>query len=380
MLYPGLVRRCSQIAKGIRRPLYRCWGTQYLYQLTWYGTYTRFIHGLTYQQPAPNLEFASRTFDSLRRKNLERQSDVAIAAFFALERSLQRCPKDVAALHLAALISERLGLMVRAATFARRSSSLLEAAYERSEDAATARQYAITQSTLGRILLAEGDYTDAISSFETVLNLTDLEPDISDPQAESVRLRIQSHLGIGLASLLAGDAETAVSSLESGLEEAPAAMQTMRMQLTVLLAQTMWVLGTDDTREAAKSILLEKCVILCRLPFAAHTTNCGSIESDPKNLAATVVLGAISTLLNDNVLLEATLSEIVSLSPQERRQLDRLRQVDALLLRHHLMQVYTSFLIAFVVLFGDLLICTLAAIAVLSGINHRCIAHRTTGS
>lgn len=75
----------------------------------------------------------------------------------------------------------------------------------------------------------------------------------------------------------------------------------------------------------------------------AHTSNCDSIESDPKNLEATVVLGGIATLLDDDSLLEASLLEIVSLSPQERRQLDRLRKVDALLVRHHLIQVHMSY-------------------------------------
>jgi hypothetical protein len=75
----------------------------------------------------------------------------------------------------------------------------------------------------------------------------------------------------------------------------------------------------------------------------AYTSNCDSIESDPKNLEATVVLGGIATLLNDDSLLEASLSEIVSLSPQERRQLDRLHKVDALRVRHHLIQVHTSY-------------------------------------
>jgi hypothetical protein len=79
------------------------------------------------------------------------------------------------------------------------------------------------------------------------------------------------------------------------------------------------------------------------LHTTAYTRNCDSIESDPKNLEATLVLGGIATLLNDNSLLEASLLEIVSLSPQERQQLDRLRKVDALLMRHHLIQVHTSY-------------------------------------
>jgi superkiller protein 3 len=59
-------------------------------------------------------------------------------------------------------------------------------------------------------------------------------------------------------------------------------------------------------------------------------------------LNAIVVLGAIAVLLNDENLLEAAISEIMSMSPQERRELDHLRKVDTLLLRQHLMQVRHS--------------------------------------
>lgn len=160
------------------------------------------------------------------------------------------------ALHLAALISERLNLFERAATFARRSATLLEKAYERSEDPQTARQYAVTQSTLGRILLTDGDFVQAAASFETVLSLVDQVNDSSD--LEALKLRVQAHTASGLASLLSGDAETAISSFESGLEEAPADMKTFRNRLTVLLAQTMWVLGTPESRDMARSILLQR--------------------------------------------------------------------------------------------------------------------------
>jgi len=57
-----------------------------------------------------------------------------------------------------------------------------------------------------------------------------------------------------------------------------------------------------------------------------------------------VVLGAIATLLDDKTLLDAALSEILSMPPHERRQLDHLRNVDALLLRHHLMKARHWFL------------------------------------
>lgn len=277
---------------------------------------------LSADMPIPNLEFAYRTFNSLESTSSGEisQSGTVVSAFFSLERCLQRRPNDVSALHLAALISERLNLMSRAAQFARRCATLLEAAYERSEDPETARQYAITQSTLGRILLAENDYTASASCFETVLSLVDAVIEEGSEEEASRRLRANAHLGLGLANLLSGEVETAISNFETGLEEAPVEMKAVRTQLTILLAQTMWMVGSEEARDMAKSLLLD-CV-----------------SADSKNLQAMVVLGAIATLLNDDTLLEAALSEIISMQPKERRELDRLGTVDTLLVRHHLLQ------------------------------------------
>ena len=193
-------------------------------------------------------------------RNEKAQSDLGISAFFALERCLQRRSKDATALHLASLISERLGLSSRAVAFARRSAKLLESAYERSEDAQTARRYAITQCTLGRILLSDGSYSEACEAFETVLGLVERVEDSATSNAEAIKLRAQAHLGSGLANLLSGSVETAISTFEISLEETKSGFPFLQTQLTVLLAQTMWMLGTDEAHEAAKSLLLDRCV------------------------------------------------------------------------------------------------------------------------
>jgi superkiller protein 3 len=236
-----------------------CWNMQYPCLQIWYGlSITNTLSIVDNLQPIPNLEFAYRTFNSLQQKLSNDQSDLVISAFFSLERCLLRRPNDVAALHLAALVSERLTLLERAATFARRSSALLETAYERSEDSQIARQYAITQSTLGRILLTDGDFAGAAVSYEIVLSLVDRPNDLSEIDADSLKIRLQAHTASGLAALLSGDAEAAISSFEAGLEEAPMDMKAIRSQLTILLAQTMWVLGTNEAREMARSMLLER--------------------------------------------------------------------------------------------------------------------------
>ncbi len=232
--------------------------------------------------------------------------------------------------------------MSRAVQFARKCATLLEAAYEQSEDPKTARQYAITQSTLGRILLAEADYVPSVSCFETVLSLVDIVIEEGTEEEEGRRLRANAHLGLGLANLLSGEVETAISSFGTGLEETPVEMKAVRTQLTILLAQTMWMVGSDEARDMAKSILLDWYVVSPPNSSASQTELLKpgiSVSADSKNVQAMVVLGSIATLLDDDTLLEASLSEILSMDPAERRELDRLGTVDTLLVRHHLLQV-----------------------------------------
>lgn len=207
---------------------------------------------------------------------------MGISAFFALERCLQRRSKDTTALHLASLISERLGLSSKAVTFARRSAKLLEAAYERSEDSRIARQYAITQSTLGRILLSEGSYNEACESFDIVLSLVDKAEDPNTADREAIQLRSQAYFASGLAKLLSGEVETAISDFETAVEETPVSFSFLRTQATILLAQTMWMLGTEEAQEAAKALLLERyetCSLLASLGLNISMTRIASEQT-----------------------------------------------------------------------------------------------------
>ncbi|KAG8811224.1 Superkiller protein 3 [Serendipita sp. 399] len=278
---------------------------------------------LTADMPIPNLDFAHRVFASLVKgtANGLSNSEVVISAFFALERCLQRRSNDILGLHLAALISERMGLTSRAAIFAHKCAKLLESIYERSEDSQVARKYAITQATLGRVLLAESDFAGSLAAFETVLNLVDKEEAGSNDATdkEAVRLRCIAHLSSGLANLLAGEIDSAIPSFEAALEETPPELHALRTQCIILQAQTMWILGTDEAREMAKTLLLD------------------CIGGEGRNLDAIVVLSAIAILMGDETLLDAALSEIITMSPKERQELDRLRRVDTLLIKHHLL-------------------------------------------
>ena len=64
-----------------------------------------------------------------------------------------------------------------------------------------------------------------------------------------------------------------------------------------------------------------------------------SITADPENLTAINALAGMGILTNDDSLVEAALSEILSLPLERRHELDPRRDVDYLLIQHYLGQV-----------------------------------------
>jgi superkiller protein 3 len=64
-----------------------------------------------------------------------------------------------------------------------------------------------------------------------------------------------------------------------------------------------------------------------------------SISTNPEDLTAINVLAAMGILTDDDSLIDAALSEILSLSVDRRLELDPQRNVDHLLVQHHLDQV-----------------------------------------
>jgi superkiller protein 3 len=114
------------------------------------------------------------------------------------------------------------------------------------------RRYAIANSNLARVLLAVGKDSDAAETFELAYGLLSAD----DDSAETVVLRAMCQFGGGIATFHLGDLQGAMSLFESALEIA-SGNGLVRGQVTVLLSQTLWAIGTDDFREAAKSQLLD---------------------------------------------------------------------------------------------------------------------------
>lgn len=81
--------------------------------------------------------------------------------------------------------------------------------------------------------------------------------------------------------------------------------------------------------------ILSNVQILSELDFC-------SIATDPENLIAINTLAAMGILTDDESLIDAALSEILALPVDNRLGLDPQRNVDRLLIQHHLGLVKNS--------------------------------------
>ena len=142
------------------------------------------------------------------------------------------------------LVCERIGHVELAIDRTDHAITLLEVAYEETEDPIIERQYIIANTTVARLRLAVRDYENALSSFQTALGLL--------PEGEDKVLRLQCLFGSGLVSFKLAALDEALESFEAAVV---AAGDDLHMR--VLLAQTLWAIGTEEGREAAKTQLLD---------------------------------------------------------------------------------------------------------------------------
>ncbi|KAJ7251764.1 TPR-like protein [Mycena haematopus] len=258
--------------------------------------------------PEADLEFASRTFTRLTSRTDAAAVDELLPAFLVLDRYCRGRPDDSCALHLFGLVCESLGQRELAAELIGRAIALLEAKYEETEDSTVERHFTIANSNLARLRLALKDYEGAIESFESALGL--LPEDAKEDKTDV--MRAQAQFGMGLANFKAGDLEAALGLFEAALETAGENL-VVRGHVTVLLAQTLWGIGTEEFKESAKAQLLD------------------CIAADPENLAAINALAGMGILTDDESLVDAALADLLALPLDRRFELDPQRDVNYLL-------------------------------------------------
>ncbi|KAF5372987.1 hypothetical protein D9758_001789 [Tetrapyrgos nigripes] len=270
--------------------------------------------GILAHAPEADYQYAAKIFDRRQKSSIPLMQHL-MPAFFVLDRYCKASSNDPSALHLYGLVCEALGQVELGVELINKAVSILESAYEETEDAEIERQFTIAHSNIGRLQLSLGDCDSALASFDTVLGLL---PENIEGEVQCSLLRTHAQFSAGLAHFRQGHLENALEMLEASLESAED--EEVKGQVQVLLAQVLWAIGTDDFKEQAKTKLLE------------------CISSNPENLTAINVLAAMGILTDDDSLVDAALSEILSLPIDRRLELDPQRNVDHLLVQHHLGQ------------------------------------------
>lgn len=178
-------------------------------------------------------------------------TDTLLPAFFVLDRYVKSRPNDATALHLYALICERLGQLELGVDLITRATTLLEASYEQTEDTEIERQFTIAHANIGRLKLSLNNYEGALESFENSLGLLS-----EDTDETTMLLRVQGQFGSGIAHFKLGNLENALELFEAALEST-GDNSLVRGEVTVMLSQTLWAIGSVDSKEQAKTLLLE---------------------------------------------------------------------------------------------------------------------------
>lgn len=228
------------------------------------------LHYFPPDQLEADYGFASSVFASFASQT-SRNSVQLHSPAFALSCYLAHSPQDSTALHLSALFCERLDQRALAISRIEQAASLLEAEYEKSEDAVTATKYAVAEANLARIRLANDDAEGAAEAFQATLGLLEAGESNSDadellPASVKANVRLHAHFGTGLALYWTGDYAGALEAFETALAEiAETGVETesnadVRAHVAVLLAQVLWTMGSEEQREAAKSQLLDRWV------------------------------------------------------------------------------------------------------------------------
>lgn len=132
-----------------------------------------------------------------------------------------------------------------------RAITLLEALYEQTEDTEIERQFTIAHSNIGRLKLSLNDYEGALESLESSLGLLSEEKDET-----TMLLRAQGQFGSGIAYFKMGNLENALELFEAALDST-VDNSLVRGEVTVMLAQTLWAIGSSDSKDQAKTLLLE---------------------------------------------------------------------------------------------------------------------------
>jgi superkiller protein 3 len=210
-----------------------------------------------------------------------------IQPFFALQQLHFQEPSALSFEHLSALIAERTGEFSQAEAALGVVCAGVEAEYETSESSSSLIRFALSNSDIARVHLANHEYEKAAEKAETALSLSGDDGLVTPDPDLVTRLRLSAHLTAGLAYYYLRSMDQAIDMFRDALQEAE-----NDPHVVCLLAQVLWAKGGEEERNVAREQLFD------------------SVEKHPDHIAAVTLLGAIALLDGDQDAIEAVHTDL----------------------------------------------------------------------
>ncbi|KAK3990962.1 Superkiller protein 3 [Cladorrhinum sp. PSN332] len=253
-----------------------------------------FVHSMDIAESsslATRRHYAVSMFDHITSSASEVPISELIQPILALSQIKGLRPQDLAYAHLSALLQERTHEQDRAVATLQSVCSAVEADYEVTESAESLKRFAIAKADLARAYLAVGSNEQAIEAAEMAIQLSSDESDSELTAEERKRVRLSSHVTMGLAQYHSELIDDAVASFEQAITESDG-----NPDVACVLAQVLWAVGRTEAREKARDVLF------------------GVIEQDgPAHVRSVCLLGVIALLDGDEDSIEAVVSELQGL-------------------------------------------------------------------
>ncbi|KAL9099704.1 MAG: hypothetical protein Q9163_004838 [Psora crenata] len=232
-------------------------------------------------------QYANATFDHVASAFQAANTGDLLQPLLALHQVRRQLPSDIASHQLLSLFDERVGNFDEAVSMQELVGSTLETEYETAESLLALTRFAQARADLGRVQLAKKEFTLAAENAETAL---DLSTDEAGGRMSCRTVRLSAHMTAGLAYYYQGLMDQSIEMFKAALSETQG-----NPDIICLLAQVLWAKGGDNEREVAREQLLD------------------CIERYPRHVAATILLGSVAVLDDDQDTLQAVTTDLEGL-------------------------------------------------------------------
>lgn len=250
-------------------------------------------------------QYTISAFDHIMSLSSPEEAVDILQPQFALKQLHCQLPSDFAFRHLSSLFSERAGDMDSAIESLQATCSALESEYEATEGPIVLLKFSEAKSDLGRVLLAQRDFSSAVEEAETALSLSADEEPASTMRA---KLRLSADMTAGLAYYHQGLMDLALAKFRNALDESQD-----DPDIICLLVQVLWARGGREARAIVRDQLF----------------NC--IDKYPGHFDASILLGVIAVLDGDPDRIQALLPELQGLRTRDTLTTTQQQQVTQLL-------------------------------------------------